>query len=149
MININKTYRFLALCLVVLVFLSSAGFTIDMHYCNNELKSISLIGKAKPCHEPTLKQCPFHKKMQEKSAESSKDAKGCCENKTEHFQSDQDQQIQNIDFKLSQPIQLFITAFITNFISNNGFEKELIVFTRYRPPIIQKDIPVLIQSFLL
>ena len=88
--NLNRTYRFIAFCLVALVFISSAGITVDFHYCNGELKSYNLIGKAKPCHEPTLKQCPFHKKMMV----NNNDKKGCCENKAVHFQSDQDQKIE-------------------------------------------------------
>lgn len=147
--KINKTYRFLTFCLIFLVFLSSVGFTVDMHFCSNELKSISFIGKAKPCHEHSLNQCPFHKKMMKQSADGSKVAKNCCENKTFHFQSDQDQQIQTFDFQITQPAQLFLAVYVELFFTNSSNNKDIIAFTRYKPPIIPRDILVLIQSFLL
>lgn len=148
--KVGLIYHFISWCLVVLVLVSSMGIIVDMHYCNNELKSFSFIGKAKPCHEPSLKQCPFHNKiLGNKKNDSSVNKKGCCENKTKFFHSDQDQQIQTFDYELTRPFQLFIGAYINAFFISSGIEKEILAFTRYKPPIIQRDIPVLIQSFLL
>ena len=148
--KVSLIYRFISWCLVILVLISSMGITVDMHYCNNELKSFSFSGKAKSCHEPSLKQCPFHsKKLGNNNNDNSVNKKNCCENKTKFFHSDQDQQIQTFDYELTQPLQLFTVAFINAFFINSGIEKEILAFTRYKPPILQKDIPVLIQSFLL
>ena len=147
--KVNLTYRFISLFFVVAVLVSSMGIIVDMHYCNNELKSISFSSKAKPCHKPTLKQCPFHSQSKVNSDGSNlASKKGCCENKTKYFHSEQDQQIQTFDYKLFQFSQLFVVIFLNEF-SENYVEEDVLTYKRYRPPIIQKDIPVLIQSFLL
>jgi hypothetical protein len=141
----SLAYRFIALCMAALVFLSTAGITVDFHYCKGELKSFSFFGKAKPCHEPSLKQCPFHKKMMVKS----NDKKGCCENKTVHFQSDSEQKVQAYNFNLEQTLQKLITPFGIVYSPEISFEKEISSFVRYKPPLIPRDISVLFQSFLL
>lgn len=148
--KVNLIYRFISSFLIVAVLVSSMGIAVDMHYCNNVLKSVSFSSKAKPCHEPSLKQCPFHSKtLANDLNEDLAGKKGCCENKTKYFHNDQDQQIQTFDYKLFQSSQLFIAAFINVFLVNIYVEENVLTYKRYRPPIIQKDIPVLIQSFLL
>ena len=67
--SFSSTYRLIALMMAFLMFFTSAGFTMDMHYCGGELKSVSFFGKAKTCHdmagenETPKKDCPHHKKM--------------------------------------------------------------------------------------
>ena len=51
--------------ITVLVFISTTGITIDRHYSNNELYSVSLVGDAKSCCEGVC---------------------DCCDNVTERFQ---------------------------------------------------------------
>ena len=46
MIATSNTYRFIAIILAAVLFVTSVGITMDMHYCKGELKSISLFGKA-------------------------------------------------------------------------------------------------------
>ena len=146
---INYTYRFIALFLALLMFVTSVGFTVDMHYCNGELKSFSLIGKAKSCHEKAKAPCPHHKKMMADNQGDAIDTKSCCNNKMLHFQSDQDKQVQNFDIKVSPPLQQFITAFVTAFFTDGFTQNDRPTFVHYKPPLIKRDIPVLTQSFLL
>ena len=73
-----------------------------------------------------------------------------CENKTIHFQCDQDQQIQKLNFDISKQFKQFITAYSVVFLLHNfSIENDLPSFAHYKPPLILRDIPVLIQSFLL
>ena len=143
--NLSVAYRFISFCLVALVFLSSAGITVDFHFCNGELKSFSFFGKAKPCHEPSLKQCPFHKNMVVKSD----DKKGCCENKTVHFQSDQEQNFQAINFNFELNLQKLVLAYASVYFFTSNDKQELNSIAHYKPPSISRDISVLFQSFLL
>ena len=147
--TISRTYRFMALFLAALIFITSVGFTVDMHYCGGQLKSFSFIGKAKSCHEKAMVQCPHHKKMMAQSKDNTVDTKNCCNNKTLHFQADQDKQIQHYDFQLNQPLQHFVKSLVRVFFTNRVVEKETPAFAHYKPPLISRDIPVLIQSFLL
>ena len=146
-----NTYRILAFSLAFLMFFTSGGFSIDMHFCQGDFKSFSLIGKAKNCHElaQTL-TCKHHKvSIQEEENCYKTEKKDCCENRTATLDSDQDQQIQTIDFTLTKEIKQFITADIYAFYQDKLTKKEVIPFALYRPPLIKRDIPILIQSFLL
>lgn len=102
--------------------------------------------------EMTMKNCPHHQKiMAEKaSKQGCTEDKNCCSNKTVHIQSDQDQQTQIFDFVVSSQLQHFVAAYVAIFLNHTVFfEKEAIVFAHYKPPIIQQDILVLNQTFLL
>jgi hypothetical protein len=147
----SLTYRILALSMAFLVLFSSVGFSMDLHYCQGELKSFSLIGKAKSCHEMAKKVfCPHHQKMMTMSDEGcEKDQKDCCNNEKLFFQLDQDQQIQNLDLVLSQQLKQFIVAYLSVILEMSIIKNEAIPYAQYKPPLIQKDIHVLIQSFLL
>ena len=49
--KISNTYQFTALMLAFLMFFTSTGFAINVHYCQGELKSFSFFGKSKTCNE--------------------------------------------------------------------------------------------------
>ena len=84
--------------------------------------------------------------MMAESHDGTIDMKSCCNNKTVHIQSDQDQAIQSFEFEMSQQ---FLSAYVGAFFYIDGFEKESSSFALYKPPLISRDIPVLTQSFLL
>ena len=46
--------RSLAIFMALLMFLTSAGLAIDVHYCQGELKSFSFYSKAQNCHALSL-----------------------------------------------------------------------------------------------
>jgi len=148
----NNTYRFVALFLVFLMLFTSVGFSIDMHFCQGDIKSFSLIGKAKNCHEQAERStlCKHHQiKMVQSDACDKKENKDCCENRTINLDSKQEQQIQTVDFSLTKPFKQFLTAYIYTFYQDNLNQKQNVFFTHYRPPLISRDIPILVQSFLL
>lgn len=150
MLNNSYIYRFVAVFMAILILVSSIGFTIDQHFCGGQLKSFSLIGKAKDCYELATGEkqlsCPNHNIDSFKGLSISK--KRCCENRTEHFQSDTEvpSSISNI---LNVDTQQFIVAYISVFITRSLLIPLNGVHLSYKPPIIYSDIPILIQSFLL
>jgi hypothetical protein len=153
--SFRNTYHLIALTMAFLMFFTSAGLAIDMHYCGGELKSISFFGKAKTCHdmagenEAPMKNCPHHKKMMAEKTSCSED-KDCCSNKTVLLQSDQDQKIQTTDFVISKEFKQFLIAYVLVFCMNDfDFKRESANFAHYKPPLIQRDISVLNQVFLL
>lgn len=150
----NKTYRLIALAMAFLMFFTSVGFTIDLHYCRGELKTFSLIGKAKSCHEigKGMKNCPHHNKMmkKEQSKENSIAQKGCCSNRTLHFQADYDQQTQvNNAVVNTLEFQSFVVAFVQIFLNSPVLEIENLTYKYYKPPLIARDIYVLLETYLL
>ena len=147
-------YRTLAFTMAFLMFFTSVGFTVDMHYCQGELKTYSFLGKAKSCHEigQGMKDCPHHKKMMEarELEENTASKKGCCSNKTIHFQSDHDQQNQaNNALVVSPQFQYFIIAFVEIFLNAAVIETENPSYAHYEPPLIPRDIYVLLETYLL
>lgn len=147
--SINKISSYCALLLTFIVLLSSVSLSVDFHFCQGKLKSLSFYGKAKNCHEMASQKvsCPHHKsKVPTSCSEVSKD---CCSNQTILVQSDIDKQINNNNY-------LDFTNFI--FVVSNAdiismaliMEAEDVVpFANYKPPLLKKDIAVLYAVFLL
>jgi len=79
---------------------------------------------------------------------SDNEKKDCCENESEYYQLDQDQQVQTFDFELINPI--FLTAVIAVFLNHEGpsAQKDSPQFLTYRPPIVSEDIVVSLQRYL-
>ncbi len=149
----NKpTYRIIAGFLAILMFFTSAGLAVDMHYCQGQLKSFNLFGKAKNCHEmmKANASCPHHQKMATALEDGcAEDEKDCCQNKTIFLEADQDQVQAVNSFVVDQSTQLFVAAFINTFFNEVFIKKETPAFARYKPPLIVRDVPVIFQSFLL
>ena len=65
-----------------LMFFTSIGFSMDIHYCQGHLKSISLLGKAKNCHDIQAMKSDHCKKTKTSCNHgtdkiSQKEAEGC------------------------------------------------------------------------
>jgi hypothetical protein len=154
---INRTYqRIIALTLAFLMLMTSVSFAVDRHYCNGELKSVSLFGKAKTCHEKAVTNkkptCPHHQKMQQESKRSNGDemAKNdCCENKTTIIQADDDQINSDLSLPTFQQLQQFAIAYILAFHATITTDKQSIQGVSYLSPMIPKDIYALSETFLL
>jgi len=119
--KLSYTYRFIALFMAAMVFLSSVGFSLDMHLCQGELRSVSLLGKAKNCYElagyDSPQSCSKHKKTKATTSATgcSLVKKECCKDQFHYFQSDIDFQTQTADLNITPQIQKFVIAFVTVF----------------------------------
>ncbi len=147
-----KTNRIISCLMACLMLLSSTGFSIDLHYCQGNLKSFSLLGKAKSCHE--ISNSCKQKKMTchasaSKQDEVGKCKKDCCQNKSIEISPDVDRQKIPIE-KLASSQSQFILAFVAAFVlEESSLWQCFIPHQNYVPPFLDKDIPILIQSFLL
>lgn len=148
----NSAYRLVAFGLALLVLMTSVGWVVDMHYCAGQLKSVNWLGKAKSCHQKAQakpeKRCPHHQKMMMDEGYSSGEKK-CCKNKTFYFHADQDTDIPASEFMMEKQAQHFLLAYFIAFGPSLTIERDIPAYTHYRPPLISRDIPVLVQSFLL
>ncbi len=141
------TYRFFTLLLSAVLLVSASGFTADFHYCQGHLKSYSLVGKAEACHNKKVSNaCPFHQNLPDEK----EDDKNCCENETKHFQSDEDLFFQNTSLELGNIDLVYAQVPALDQLNHFKLEED---FTStdffYKPPLIERDLPVLMQSFLL
>lgn len=123
---------------------------MDMHYCKDELKSFSLFGKAKSCHEGQV-FCPVHGKWMKMGKKmDSEDVKSCCSNKTIQF-DDLDK-----DYTLAHDLDLFnihvkiLTAFVFTMHEGLVLPKSIkSEVPNIEPPLSTRDIYVLYESFLI
>jgi len=128
--------------LALMVLVSSSSFTVNMHFCGGHMQSVSLIEEADAC-SMEVQLPPCHKKLAVKKS-------GCCEDKHVAFEGkDFNAQVQDFSFLTWQAIN-WVAALpvIMEVIQVN----EVLAFsnhTQYKPPIVGRDIPVLVQSFLI
>ena len=128
--------------LALLVLVSSSSFMVNMHFCGGHVQSVSLIEEAAVC-PMEVQLPPCHKKMAVKKS-------GCCEDKQVAFEGkDFNTQVQDFSMLTWQSINWVATLpMIMEVIQVN----ESLTFsnhTPYKPPIVGRDIPVLVQSFLI
>ena len=139
-----------AILLTILMLVSSISISIDVHYCQNELKSISLFGKAKSCHDSKVKQTCHHstKTSSNKKVGLNKVQKdNCCHNDRITFEKS-DIKAPSSEFIHLNTFHLkFIASFIVSFFethTNNIVQNK---YREYKPPLFQSDILVSYQVF--
>jgi hypothetical protein len=138
-----KLFKAIAsLSLALLVLASSSSFTVNMHICGDHIQSISLIERADAC-PMEVQLPPCHKQVIKKTA-------GCCQDSQLAFEG-KDFSAHVFDFtKLihhTESMQTYL-PYIMDIVQ----VKESITASQYppyKPPVATRDIPVLIQSFLI
>lgn len=128
--------------LTALILFSTSSFTVDMHFCCNQLVDIAVWNKAKNCtekvqkkEEPT-KQCTT---LQEKD---------CCSN--ESFVKTGDDTIKKANTKLEAETIIFLNTFFYAYVNLfEGLQENIIPFDDYRPPLLSKDIQTLYETYLI
>lgn len=144
-------HRIIAITLALLMFISSTGLSMDVHYCQDQLKGISLLGKAKSCHEAQASQsCHKKNKSCHHSAEATQTEKdNCCHN--ESLVVDKiDLGVSNTQITTFQDIQFdFVAAFVAVYVLNYSVEVDFQSYQHYKPPLPDRDIQVLFQRFLI
>ena len=102
-----------AVLLIPVILFSSFGFTIDVHYCNGEVKSIGFLSEAEacdmgglaneifeslpPCHQKKLKE--QNEKIKNTQHKNGDLKSNCCHNHTFIFESNQE--IEQTDAEIS------------------------------------------------
>ena len=162
MIKIRKIAKITSLLMAFMLLLSSTGFSIDLHFCQGNIKSFSLFGTAKSCHAKAEKShcqkaslkvdsgkttCHSVKSTLEKADDCERD---CCSNESIVVSPDMDTQ-KVLSKQLTETNISFISAFVAVFYAGQTLDlaKDIIPHLNYIPPLLDQDIPVLIQSFLL
>lgn len=135
------------------VFLSSTGLLINSHYCQGEfVKASFFFSFGSCCGDKPLESCTPKEGScsigdNHDHNEEEEDG-GCCDNKSDYFKLEQDQQIQHVKFKpLKQlitwnPITPRIHAKLTT------LDKRTFRFYNHFPPLIVFDRQVRLQTFL-
>lgn len=121
------------------ILFTSMGFTLSSHYCGGKkVKTVLNLGKSDiSCGMKNMtKECGNHKQFKKK----------CCQNEFQEIQIEDDYIPQIADYNLDTK---FAALFL--FITSNIFnvETEENTFNNHSPPLLVRNIPILIQSFLI
>lgn len=132
----NITSFFLSLLIV----LSSMSFTVNLHLCMGELESVRVISEAPAC-DMHSKSC--HAPEQDNASKDD-----CCEDE-QRILHGQDELSKAPAFQEPQPELVAVLSLLVSYLTA-GTELPLVEATEvYSPPLLPRDIPVLIQSFLI
>jgi hypothetical protein len=135
-----------SLILASLVLVTSIGVTVNLHLCGGHVQSASLFVKAKPCGMGKVAN------MQKPCSGNDRHAKkkGCCDEKTILFKGKET----NAEVKAATQIDPsfhLITVILPVLYSVINSESSVATprYACYKPPLPDRDINVLVQSFLI
>ncbi len=129
-----------SLVLAALVLVASSSFTVNMHLCGGSVQSVSLIEKAEPCAmEKLALQC---------KAKTNIKKSPCCEDEELTFEGNDFNATQIAKAEIQNNFWIAI-AFTPLQFSSPLNSSQHSSFSIYKPPLLQRNIPVLIQSFLI
>lgn len=124
---------------------SNVGFSMITHFCGGEAVETSFsIGLHNPdCGMPDMsRDCETIP-----STEEQVKSKPCCENQHQLIQLDENADLQAFSTEVNPT---FFVAFVHSFVQPILFADQAFVHnTYYSPPIPDKDIQVLFQTFLI
>lgn len=152
--NTKLSYRPIALLMAFLMFSSSIGFSMDFHFCGNELKTFSFFGDADVCEKMLVKQenesthaCCKAKEKATKSCHNNKLSKGdCCHNESIVFTISGEFESSDTPLELVQHSIVAVPVLFPNLdlfkTSSNQIDCAF-----YHPPPLTKDISILHQVF--
>ncbi|HNP07600.1 MAG TPA: hypothetical protein PKN99_08220 [Cyclobacteriaceae bacterium] len=123
--------------LALLVLVSASSFTIDRHICMGRVQSIAILHDAAPC-------------PMEMMAESGMGAmEGCCQDQQTKIEGN-DYQVKNLKPVTTEYQSLWV-AELPRVIEVFTFEKssQQLALRKHKPPLLERDVPVLVQSFLI
>lgn len=138
--------RIILLTLTLLVLVTSTGMAIGMHICGGELRDITFFGAEA--------ECPMEKQKETVPAchapEKTTDTENCCEDHQVIVERlDVAAKHKVLSLNKLQDIKLLAVVkavFLLIYTSNTDLEP---AYALYESPPLARDIPVLVQSFLL
>lgn len=122
---------------------SSVSPSVSLHFCAGEIQNVAFFGKAQPCR--TDNNCDHGRDRSHTSLEH----KGCCEDATAICTLDEFSYAakEKITVEVSQSFIIPPVSLIEN---ENSYKAIADIHKRsYRPPLINQDITILIQTFLI
>jgi len=145
------SYRFTAIFFALWIMLISAGFVVDLHYCQNELKNYAIYSEAESCHE-SKEVCPMHMNscsMDDNKCDSDdSDDDNCCHNEKKVVKT-------SVKYIFIKPSISKVLDFAV--IENTYITKHVSLFPPSslkpiyvdRPPPLEIDFQALYQSYVL
>ena len=134
-------HKIIALILAFIVLFSSFSFTIEKHICMGEITDVSYFIAANSCGM-TDEDCDIND-----SSEIQIQKEKCCNDVHELIPGNQNEQQAIQSFEIEQ-VQ-FIIAYTYIYINLFEDKNDIIPYRDYTPPLVDKDINILYQTFLI
>jgi hypothetical protein len=132
----------IVLLLLMLVTLPSLG--LSMHMCGGKLNNITLLSLGHTCEMEMEEEVPLCHAL-----EKSDTNPACCQDQV-IATDDQELISQMTGFKISKPDLKFIASFFSVVFKLLALTQVALPdYQNYSPPLLERDIFVLVQSFLL
>jgi hypothetical protein len=131
--------------LAALVLMSSISHSVSFHLCGGEVQSMAIFGHAQPCEEHT-RGCDHDSAT---SNHESVGHKACCEDATVVVDSEK------YSTKVSETVTVkSLSDALPMIVGPVENLKPFVAlahvrFFNYRPPLIERDITILVQTFLI
>ncbi len=124
------------------------NFHFGVHFCGGELKSMALFGKAQPCAHAAHDGEDVPACHSSKSEES--DSKGCCDDREYLMEAlDITTTVDQYWNGFNTQLQIIVPPLVELGSWAQVEPKVDPAYLNYKPPLIRRNIPVLIQSFLI
>ena len=135
--------------MALLIVISTSGVAISKHVCNGEVKDIAVFHRAESCdhiRKSTSMQCPIHQGM---ILQVTEDHHDCCSDTMELVKDDHPQ-IDAKPFEMPDLLWVILGVILfpeinLTFTDTSGLDNYFL----HLPPLINQEIPILLQSFLL
>ncbi|GAA4272675.1 hypothetical protein U6A24_07970 [Aquimarina gracilis] len=129
-----------AILMSAIILLSTISFTVDAHYCGDDLVDLAFYKEAKSCGMEQIKST--------KDCGDKVEKKSCCTDKQIVLEGQDD--LKDNTIKLSFEQQVFIISYAYSY--HNLFQNldaSITSFIGHPPPLLDKDYQVLYETFLI
>ena len=135
------THKSIAVFMATVVLMTTMSFTIDMHYCGDNMVDYSFF------HD--VETCGMEKGQVVSSCENPEvKKKSCCSD--EQLIIDGQDDLKDTFSTLAFEQQVFVASFIYSYINLfEGTASKELPFVDYPPPFVKRDVQVLHQTFLI
>ncbi|WP_400077020.1 HYC_CC_PP family protein [Winogradskyella sp. R77965] len=134
--NVSITHKVFSITLSFLVLFSTLSFTVEKHYCGDNLVDVAVFSEAKKCGGMTSEDVVYVKKS-------------CCKDTVDVFEGQDELNTQDFE-DLNKTLQITLVAYAYSY--SNLFEslpRPIIPHKDYSPPNLTKDIQVLDETYLI
>ncbi len=143
--------KIIATLLAFLIFFSSIGFSMDVHYCMGDIEDIGFFGNKATCDMEDMgaMHCSKDNEKTHQKKAFSKKKMDCCNNEILSFDKIDIAPKSVLNTFISQKIS-FLTFFVVPEFQLLNTQNTLIVdLSNYNPPplLLKEDIPVVFQVF--
>jgi hypothetical protein len=133
-------YKILSVMMAFVVLFSTMSFTINNHYCGDELVSSTLFVKGESCG------MDMQKSTEEDNCTIKKD--NCCTDEVIIVEGQKELKPNYFDLNLKQ--QYFAATFMISYVNLfDGLHNNIVPFKNYSPPLLVKKIHILDEVFLI